>query len=148
MRVILLQDVKNLGKKNEVVDVAGGYARNFLLPKKLAIEASKGKVKEIKEKKKIAKEKEKKNITEARAMAEKMEGLKVTIGAKTGDTGKLFGSVGSKDIAEVLNKKYGFKIDKRKIELKEAIKELGVYPAVVKIYPSIKAKIIVEVVKK
>lgn len=148
MKVILLQDVKKLGQKGAVIDVADGYARNFLLPKGLAVEASKGKVKEIKEKKKMAEEKERKMKAEARELAEKMEGLTITIEAKVGDTGRLFGSVGSKDVAEALRKRYGFKVDKRKIVLKEPIKEPGLYPAVVKVYPSLQANINVEVLKK
>ncbi len=147
MEVILIEDVKKLGSEGEVVDVADGYARNYLFPKGLAVEATKGKKKQIKHRKKKRKRKEEEKISEAKEMAAKLEKEKFTFPVKAGEQGRLFGSVTSKDIAEKVNG-VGFEIDKKEIDLDENIKELGVHKVPVKIYKDVSADIKVEVVEK
>lgn len=145
MKVILQQDVKNIGKKGEIIEVAEGYARNFLFPRKLALEASQGNLKVLKEKKQALNKKEEKIENEAKQLAAKLSELTVVIKTKVGEGGRLYGSVNSKDIADVLAEKHGIKIDKRKIELKDAIKALGVTNLTVKLHPKVHAKIKVQV---
>jgi len=146
MEVILIEDVENLGSEGEVVDVAGGYARNYLFPKRLAVEATKGKKKQIKHKKKKRKRKEKEKIADAREMAENLEQEKFVFPVKAGENGKLFGSVTSKDIGEKVNN-VGYDIDRKEIDLDNNIKELGVHKIPVKIYKDVYADIKVEVVE-
>jgi len=127
MKVILQQDVKGQGKKGQLVDVSDGYARNFLLPRKLAIEANADNVNTMKlhEKAKAAKEAAEK--AEAEAIAEKLQGCSVKISAKAGTGGRLFGAVTSKEVAEALKKQHGIDINKSKIVQDEAIKTFGTF---------------------
>lgn len=143
MKVVLLEDVKGQGKKGDVITVAEGYARNYLIPKKLAVEATEAKLKEISQQKAAQAMKRKKEEEEARATAARMEGIKVHIKTKVGEGGKFFGAVSNKDIAEGLAQQHGFKLDKKKIMLKEPIKTLGEHPVTVKLHPSVQATIIV-----
>ncbi len=141
MKVILLQDVKNLGKEGEVKEVADGYARNYLIPKGLVAEATKGALQENKERKKRIqnqKEREKKQAEEIKA---KIDGKQIEIKAKTGTGDRLFGAVTAKEIAENLEKQLKVKINRKKIELKEPIKNIGEHTVTIKIYPSIPAEI-------
>lgn len=145
MKVILLQEVKKLGKKGEVLEVSEGYARNFLIPRKLAAEATSGKISELQHIK--AKEVQRKDdeIKEAKKLADKISQAKFSITTKAGENGKLFGAVTSKEIAEQLQKEHGIKVDKRKIDLKEPIKILGHYTVAVKIHPEVSADLSFEV---
>ncbi len=145
MKVILQADVKGTGKKGQVFEVADGYARNFLFPKKLAIEATTGNIQDITHKKALEdrrKGKEKENAVE---LAEKLNALLIEVKTKTGEGGRLFGSVTSKEIADALKKQHGVEVDKRKLELKEPIKALGNYEVQVKVYPDVIATLKVHV---
>lgn len=146
MKVILLKDVKGLGKEGELVEAKTGYARNFLFPKKLAVEATPANLKKWKEDNKVREEKREEEIAAARELKEKLEGLEVEIKAKGGSEGKLFGSITSQDIANALEKQHKLKIDKRKIDLKENIKNPGKQNLDVRVYPEINAKLSVNVI--
>ncbi|NPV26761.1 MAG: 50S ribosomal protein L9 [Firmicutes bacterium] len=145
MKVILKQDVKNIGRKGDVVEVAEGYARNFLLPRRLAVEATAGRVKDLEVQKQIAASKKEKELQEAKALAAKLEGRLVRFRTKTGESGKLFGSVTTKEIAETLVKDFGLNIDKRKLELQGPIKVVGTYQVVARLYPGVQSTFKVEV---
>jgi large subunit ribosomal protein L9 len=144
MQVILKKDVKKLGKKNEIVKVSDGYARNYLLPKGLADEATSTKLNEIKVQKKVANKKHQNRLVEARKMAEEMEKKEFQIYVKAGEGGRLFGSVTSKDIAEAVERE-GFKIDRRKIILDNNIKTLGDHKIDVKVYEDVIATLKIQV---
>lgn len=146
MKVILKEDVKKLGKKGDIVKVADGYGRNYLLPKGLAEVATESNLNELKNKEKVRKRKEKERIAEARELAARLEKEKFVISVKAGENGRLFGSVTTKDIAEAV-KKAGYEIDKRKIDLNEHIKSLGTHRVNVKIYEDISATLKVQVVE-
>ncbi|MBQ8912540.1 MAG: 50S ribosomal protein L9 [Lachnospiraceae bacterium] len=145
MKVILLQDVKSLGKKDEIVEVSDGYARNFVLPKKVGVEANAKNLNELKLKKahedKVAAEK----LAEAKALAEKMKDESITVSLKVGEGGKTFGSISSKEIAEEMKKQLGYDIDKKKIVLKEAIKSVGTHIVDIKLHTKVTAHISVKV---
>jgi len=145
MKLILQADVKSLGKKGQVIEVAEGYGRNYLLPKGLAVEASGSNVKILEQQKVADARKKAKELAVAREMAVKLEQIEVVIKTKMGDSGRLFGSVTSKEIADELQKKFGLTVDKRKIELKESIKILGVYNLNVKVHPEVQATLKVNV---
>lgn len=136
MKVILIQDVKALGKKGDIKEVAEGYARNFLIPRGLVVEASGGHLKEHQSQEKRQEAKVAKALTAAENLAKKIDGLNLEVVAKVGEGGRLFGSVTSADVAKALKEK-GFDIDKRKIELGEAIKSLGTYSVRVKLHPNV-----------
>lgn len=140
MKVILEQDVKTLGKKGEVKEVAEGYARNFLFPRGLAVEATGGHLKQHQQHQKLEADKINKVLTAAQNTAAKLEGMNVTITARVGEGGRLFGSVTSADLAAALKEK-GFVVDKRKIDLPDAIKSLGSYPFHIKLHPEVEAKL-------
>lgn len=145
MKVILKADVKGVGKKGDVVNASDGYARNFLFPKKLAEEATAGNLKThdlIKAKEAKLKAEE---LEEAKKLASKIGELTVAVKVKTGDNGKVFGSVTSKDISEALEAEHGIKIDKKKIDIKESIKITGVYTVDVKVYPEVVGKLKVSI---
>ena len=145
MKVILLQDVKSLGKKDQIVDVNDGYARNFIIPKKLGVEASAGNLNTLKLQKaneaKVAAE----NLAKAKEFAEELSKLTVVVKMKAGEGGRAFGSVSSKEIAEEAKKQHGVEIDKKKIVLPEAIKAFGAYEITVKLHPEVQAKLKVKV---
>lgn len=148
MKVILKQDVKNIGKKDTLVEVSDGYARNFLIPKGLAVEASASKVNEMKMRQGAEKSRKENEAANARKLAEKINGITVTFTTKAGDNGKLFGSITSKDIADKLKKEQKVQVDRRKIVLPEAIKTLGVYDIEIKLHAGISANIKVEVISE
>lgn len=148
MQVILLEDIKKLGLKGNVVNVAEGYARNYLIPKGLAMEASKGKIKDLEKQKDIAAAQRKKIEDEARALGKKLESIKVTLKTRVGDAGKLFGAISNKDISDALKEKHGLGVDKKKIILKNPIKALGKYPVTIKLHPKVQVQIEVEVVSE
>jgi large subunit ribosomal protein L9 len=144
MKVILLQDVKDLGKRDNIVNVSDGYARNFLFPRKLAVEASEGAMKEIADKKSSLANKKNMELQAAKELAEKLNKVEVNIKTKTGENGKLFGSITSKDIADLIKNQHKIPIDKKKIVM-DAIKATGIYQIEIKVYPEISAKIKVTV---
>nr|WP_281282704.1 50S ribosomal protein L9 [Thermosediminibacter litoriperuensis] len=143
--MILLQDVKSLGKKGDLVNVADGYARNFLFPKNLAVEATPGNLAKLEQEKRARENKLAREKQEAEELAGKIKSSTVTLKVKAGEQGKIFGSITSKDIAEALNKQHGLDIDKRKIQLDEPIKSLGSYEITVKLHPEVEARLIVRV---
>lgn len=148
MKVILLADVKKLGQKGDVVDVAEGYARNYLIPKGLAKQATEGSLKELKVVKEREAARRQEQLAEAREQASRLEGKVVVISGKAGDKGRLFGSVTNKEVAEAIHDQYQVEIDRRKIELKEAIKAVGEYPIKVKLHPKVSATMTVRVVSE
>ncbi|MCR3920935.1 MAG: 50S ribosomal protein L9 [Firmicutes bacterium] len=140
MKVILLQDVKNFGTKGEVKEVAEGYARNFLFPRELAVEATGGHLKQLHKQEKLQADKKAKVLQEAQKKAAKLEGMTVEIAMRVGENGRLFGSVTTADLALALKKK-GVTVDKRKIDLSEPIKSVGTYPFRVKLHPDVDANL-------
>lgn len=145
MKVIFQQDVKGVGKKGELKNVSDGYARNFLLPKKLAVEATNQAMNEYNNKNAAAAHHKAEEIASAQALADKLNGNIVKLKAKAGDNGKLFGAVTTKEIASLLTEQFGFSVDKRKITAPD-IKELGSYNIEVKMYQGIVAKMTVAVI--
>jgi large subunit ribosomal protein L9 len=146
MKVILKQDVKALGKKGEVKEVSDGYARNFLLAKGLAMEATPGNLKLLKDQKESAIHREARDEAEAKALAEKLSKVTVTFKAKTGENGRLFGSITAKDVTDELLKTARIELDKRKLAIDDAIKTLGDHPVKVHLYKGISAELMVKVV--
>lgn len=146
MKVILLQDVKALGKKGEVVSVSDGYARNALFTKKLAVEANSKNLNDLKLQNQHADKVAAENLADAQAMAEKLKTVTVTLAIKTGDGGKSFGSVSSKEIVEALKKQENIELDKKKIKLPEALKNLGTFDVKVKLHPEVTASLAVKIV--
>ncbi|HUS70163.1 MAG TPA: 50S ribosomal protein L9 [Anaerolineae bacterium] len=148
MEVILLKDVPRLGRAGELRKVAPGYARNHLIPKGLAVFANEGAVKELEQKQQLEARREKQLEAEAQALAEELEGLTLTIYAKTGEKERLYGSVTSGDIAEALEKETGRIIDRRKIELEEPIRQLGIYSVPVRLLSDLSPLIRVDVLAR
>ena len=148
MKVMLLQDVKGQGKKDEIINVSDGYARNFLLPKKLAVIADNKALSDAKAKEEAKKHKIEVEKAAAKETAEKMNEVLVKIGASGGADGKLYGSVTSSDIAETLEAQHGIAIDRRKIQMDGAIKQFGTYDLEVKLYPEINGTVHVLVNEK
>ena len=145
MIVILMKDVKGSGKAGDVVKVSDGYARNMLLPKGLAKEATEGTIRSLEKQKAIAAEKLEEQKAAAKEMAAKLEKITLKIESKGGDSGTLFGSITSKDIAEALEKQEGMKIDKKKIEMKTPIKQAGETEVTLKPFTEISAQLKVSV---
>lgn len=148
MKVVLLEDVKDLGKKGDVVQVAEGYARNYLLPRHLAVPATEGKIRQIAQLQAAADRKKQQEESKAKALAARLEGLTVRVYGRAGDGGKLFGSINNKDIADALLNEYKIEVDKKKFVLKEPIKKLGTYSLSVKLYPLVQANISVAVLNE
>jgi large subunit ribosomal protein L9 len=146
LKVILLQDVKGLGSKESTVEVAEGYARNFLIPRGLAVEASAGRLRDLNLRQQVEKNKKERAKAEALNLAERLEGKEVQVAMRSGEGGKLFGSVTTREVAEVLAKDYGIKLDRKQLELKETIKALGRYSLTARLYPGIQAKFTLVVV--
>ncbi len=144
MKVVLKQDVKGLGKKGELVSASDGYARNFLFPKNLAVEANAQNMTELKNREQAEKYKIETDTAAAKKAAAEMNGKTIVITAKAGANGKLFGSVTAKEIAEKIEKEFGVKTDKRKISV-EDIKQFGTFPFEIKLYQGVTAKLFVRV---
>lgn len=140
MKVILLQDVKGVGKKGEVINASDGYARNFLFPKKLAQEANDANMHILNKKNETERKKKLAEIEAAQKLATDLKDKEVKITAKSGDNGRLFGAITSKDIATALNKQYNVDIDKKKI-VTDTIKTMGSFEIEVKLYPEVSTKI-------
>lgn len=137
MKVILLEDVKALGKKGQVVNVSDGYARNLLLPKKLGVEATGKNMNDLKLQKahedKVAQE----NLDAAKAFTEELKDKQVTVGIKVGEGGRTFGSISAKEIAEAAKAQLGYELDKKKLQLSAPIKELGTTMVPIKLHPKV-----------
>ena len=145
MKVILLQDVKSLGKKGEIVNVNDGYARNFILPKKLGLEATGKNLNDLKLQKANEEKVAKEHLEAAQAFAKEMENDHVVVSIKAGEGGRTFGSVSSKEIATAYKEQCGKEIDKKKIILPEPIKSFGVYEVAVKLHPKVTGTLKVKV---
>ena len=145
MKVIFIKDLKGQGKTGEQKNISDGYAKNFLIPKGYAIEATAANLNDLKGKKDSQQYQKEQDIKNAEVMKAKLSEIEVVIKAKSGDNGKLFGSVTSKDISDELKKQHGIAIDKKKIVLPDGIKETGKFSVDVKLYPSISGKITVTV---
>ena len=146
MKVILKADIKGVGKKDEIINASDGYARNFLFPKNLAVEANTENMSKLKAQKDANQYRKDTEKEEAKKVAEKLTKIMVRIQVKAGENGKIFGGVSAKDISENLEKQHDIKIDKKKIDLKETIKTLGVHNVDVKLYEGVSGKIKIDVV--
>ena len=146
MKVILTQDVKKVGKKGELIEVKDGYARNALFPKGLAVEANAVNLNQRKLEQKSEDKRKQQELDDAQAIANTINDKEIKLSVKTGEGGKVFGSVTSKEIAEAIQKEFGVKVDKKKIQLKEAIKGLGGQKVSIKLHPNVSATISVLVV--
>jgi ribosomal protein L9 len=145
VKVILKEDVKALGKKGKVCEVSDGYARNFLIPRGLAVEATQGNVQDLVHKQKQEELRKQKEKQAALDLSQKIENMDIIVKVKVGEKGRLFGSVTNKEIAEVLEKEYQLKLDKRKIEVKEPIKGLGEYQVTVKLHFEVTANLKIKI---
>lgn len=140
MKVILTEDVKGQGKKGQMIEVSDGYGRNFLLAKGLAVEANASNVNVMKTKQAAEAARKAKELAEAKALATELAKVNLTIRVKSGENGKLFGAVSTKDIADELKKQYKYDVDKKKLVLREMIKSLGTYEVQAKLYSEVSAK--------
>ena len=141
MKVILLEDVKSLGKKGEIVNVNDGYARNFILPKKLGLEATGKNLNDLKLQKANQEKVAQELLDEAKALGQKIEAGQIKLSIKMGEGGRAFGSVSSKEIAIAVKEQMGYDIDKKKVQLKDAIKTLGTHNVPVKLHPKVTAEL-------
>ena len=148
MKVILLQDIKSVGKKGQVINAADGYARNYLLPKKLAVIADATNMNELRTKQDANKYKKDMSLANAKELSEKMKNFELVFKIKAGENGKTFGSVTAKDIADALNKKYFVEVDKKKVCLNDAIKSLGIYNIEIKLFEGVSGTIKVNIVSE
>ena len=146
MKVILTQDIKGTGKKDQIIDTSDGYARNFLFPKNLAVEANAENMAKLKSKQQANAYKKDQEKEEAKRLAEKMGKIMLTLPVKVGENGKVFGGISSKEIAEVLQKTHKITVDKKKIDMKDTIKELGTKIIRIKLYEGVIAELKVNVI--
>ena len=146
MKLILKQDIKGLGRKNEVINASDGYARNFLFPKKLAVEANTENMNKLNMQNEAKQYKKDVEKEQAKEIAKKLETITLQIKVQAGENGKIFGSVSAKEITENLESQYKIKIDKKKLELKEAIKTIGAKIVEVKLYEGVIGKIKIDVI--
>lgn len=145
MKVILQADVPGLGKRGELVDVAQGYARNYLFPRGLAQEATEGALRAAEHLRQEKQRHAERELRQARALAARLEGQALTLRARAGEGGKLFGSVTARDVAEVIAADLGVQVDRRKVLLEEPIKALGTYSIRLRLYPGVEASVQVRV---
>jgi large subunit ribosomal protein L9 len=148
MKVIFLQDVKGTGKKGEVKEVSEGYARNFLIPRKLAIPATEGNLNSLKEQQRLEAKRKEEEKKRAEELKKKLDAVTLTMKTKTGEGGRVFGSITSKQISQELKKVYQLDVDKKKIQLDDPIRELGVTKVPVKLHPEVTATLTVHVVEE
>ena len=148
MKVILLDNIKGVGKKDEIINASDGYARNFLFPKKLAVEANAENMSKLNNKKDANQYKKDVEKQAAEQMAKKIKGIMLKIKVKAGENGKIFGGVTPKEISDNLKSQYKFEIDKKKIELKEPIKTLGSFEVTIKLYEGIVGVLKVQVISE
>ncbi len=146
MKIILKQDVKGLGKKEENVNASDGYAKNYLIPRGIAVEATAGNVNEAKNKQQAAKDKKQRELEQAKEFAARLENKTVTIKARAGDSGKLFGAISGKDIADAIKSQYDAEVDKKKIVLHEPIKTAGEHQLEIRVYAGVTVNINVNIV--
>jgi len=146
MKVILKENIKGIGKKDQVINASDGYARNFLLPKGLAVEADAGNMSKLKAKQDSNAYKKSQEKEEAEKIANKLSKIMLKIKVKAGTNGKIFGGVSSKEIADNLEKQYNIKVDKKKIELKEPIKTLGAFTIEIKLFENVIGKVKVDII--
>ena len=147
MKVILLEDVKSVGKKGELVNASDGYAKNFLFSKKLAVEATKSNLNDFELKQRAEEKRKKEELEQAQNIAKELENKTVTVKVKTGENGKLFGSVTNKEVAEEIVKQTGMEIDKKKVSIGDPIKMVGERTAVIKLHPKVSAEITIKIVE-
>ena len=148
MKIILLQDIKGVGKKDEVINASDGYARNFLLPKKMGVEANAENMAKLQAQNSSKQFKKDTEKEEAQKIADKLSKILMKVQVKAGENGKIFGGVSSKEIAENLEKQYNIKVDKKKIDLKETIKTLGMFTIEIKLYEGVVGKLKIDVISK
>ncbi|MCQ2549799.1 MAG: 50S ribosomal protein L9 [Lachnospiraceae bacterium] len=148
MKIILLQDDKNLGKKGEIINANDGYARNFIIPKKIGLEATPKNLNDLKLQKANEERIAKEQLEEAQALAKDLENKEVVVSIKGGEGGKVFGSVSSKEIAAAFKEQCGVELDKKKIQMEEAIKSFGVYQVKIKLHPKVIGNLKVKVQEK
>ena len=148
MKVILKADIKGVGKKDQVINASDGYARNFLFPKNLAVEANAENLSKLKAKQDSNAFKKSQEKEEAQKIADKLSKILMKVQVKAGENGKIFGGVSSKEIAENLEKQYNIKVDKKKIDLKETIKTLGMFTIEIKLYEGVVGKLKIDVISK
>lgn len=148
MKVILLDNIKGVGKKDEIINASDGYARNFLLPKKLAVEANSANMSKLKAKQDSNQYRKNVEKEEAQKIAEKLKGILLKISVKAGENGKIFGSITSKEIAENLKSQYQIEVDKKKIELKEPIKTLGIFTVQIRLYEGVVGNLKVQMISQ
>lgn len=148
MKVILKADIKGVGKKDQVINASDGYARNFLFPKNLAVEANAENMSKLKAKQDSNAFKKSQEKEEAQKIADKLSKILMKVQVKAGENGKIFGGVSSKEIAENLEKQYNIKVDKKKIDLKETIKTLGMFTIKIKLYEGVVGKLKIDVISK
>ncbi|MCI9276906.1 50S ribosomal protein L9 [bacterium D16-50] len=147
MKIILVQDEKKLGKKGDVIEASEGYARNYLLPKKIGIEANAKNMNDLKLQKNKEEKLAKEQLDAAKALAEQLESKQVVLKMKAGEGGRAFGSVSAKEIAAAYKEQNSIELDKKKIQLPESIKSFGVYEVAVKLHPQVTGKLVVKVVE-
>lgn len=145
MDIILLQDIKALGKKGEIVKVSDGYARNFIMPKKLGLEATKQNLYDLNAQKAAEEKKQQVLLAEAKSQANKLNELTIKLSIKAGEGGKTFGSIATKEIAQALKEQHSVDIDKKKLQLNDTIKHAGEYSVQVKLHPQVTAEMKVKV---
>ena len=148
MKVILMDNIKGVGKKDEVINASDGYARNFLLPKGLAVEATNENMSKLKAKNDSKAYKKEQEKEEAKKVAEKLAGIQLKVPVKAGENGKIFGGVSAKEIADLLKSNYNIEVDKKKIDLKETIKTLGLRTVKIKLYDDVVGNLRVDVISK
>ncbi len=148
MKVILKADIKGVGKKDEIINASDGYARNFLFPKNLAVEANKENMSKLKAKQDSAKYQKDKEKEEAMKIADKLSKILLKVRVKAGENGKIFGGVSAKEIAQELLKQYDIEVDKKKIDLKETIKTLGVHNVEIKLFEGVIGNLRIDVISE
>lgn len=146
MKVILLQDVKKLGKKGEIMEVAEGYARNFLLPQKLVKPATADTLNQLQQQKIAASDRQQRQLEEAKLLAAQLAKIEIKVKARAGDGGKLFGAITNKDITDSAKAQFGLELDRRKIEITDPIKNLGPAKVMMKIHPEVSTEIHIQVI--
>ena len=146
MKVILTKPVADLGDKGDVVDVADGYARNYLVPKKLAVKASDGALKQADSMRVAREESARRALEEAQQLGESLTGTRVVVAARAGDSGNLFGSIGASDVAEAIVKFTGIDIDRKIVDITEPIKEIGLHEVILKPHPEVSVSVILDVI--